>query len=395
MSINKVLIVALFILAYAKITVADAVVLDASVTDASEINLAVQGSNAAVSFSCGSGNVYPIWLRVAHSENDGSSFTVSDPYPAYTPSTWYREVNANMRYDSGGGLNYVWTQWSDASAPQYMKSTNNGSSFGTAVSIQGYNLPRSSGIGYAINGNTQIALYFENANGLVGFSKSTDGGANWSYNQRTLYWPGSVVGGAIFASSGNFFALGDIVPRTGTDSGLNIMKVDASDNYSAVQISDDSYSYSLANDHNVVESDGTLYVAFTREGVVMISSSDDDGATWSTPLAIDAAVSDANPVIGAMSSGELYLAWEDDVSGTDQIVYATSDDGGLNWSASSVLNASANAQADVDMVIIDDVAHLAWTDNGTPMYMQIPEPATVGLLGSGSVLLICMKRRRK
>jgi hypothetical protein len=111
-----------------------------------------------------------------------------------------------------------------------------------------------------------------------------------------------------------------------------------------------------------IDADGIVYVAFTSNGVIYVSKSEDDGVTWS-PF-VEAATAGLIPTAGLPNTrfrdgivqnfaasptygGHLYLTYEDWDSATGQfdVKFVQSTDGGLTWSEAVQVN-DADTQTD-------------------------------------------------
>jgi hypothetical protein len=85
---------------------------------------------------------------------------------------------------------------------------------------------------------------------------------------------------------------------------------------------------------------GTLHAVYYAAGTggdydIWYITSDDDGLTWSTPVALTGdAGRDWFPSILCASDGKLWVFWSSDRTGVDEydIWYTSSSDGGANWS---------------------------------------------------------------
>ena len=157
---------------------------------------------------------------------------------------------------------------------------------------------------------------------------------------------------------------------------------------------DNSISQSLGN-QIVVLGDGTLVNVFTliAEGIpiVAVQRSTDKGVTWSEPIAVDVLLSsgvttqggvvdpsDGHPVrTGELlpeaaadprpDSSTLYIAWQDlrftllGAIAIDQIVVASSTDGGLTWTDPRRASANEDVQAFTGSVHVDPTGTLGVT----------------------------------
>jgi hypothetical protein len=99
-----------------------------------------------------------------------------------------------------------------------------------------------------------------------------------------------------------------------------------------------------------VDGKGRLWVAYARPagnaGQVVLQRSDDDGATWQSPVRVNAAVEpvaaegENRPKLAFGPGGEMYVTWTSPTSAkfTGDIRFARSLDGGKTWSAPTVVH---------------------------------------------------------
>jgi hypothetical protein len=100
---------------------------------------------------------------------------------------------------------------------------------------------------------------------------------------------------------------------------------------------------------------------------IYFSKSDDDGATWTTPLE----VSDSNTASRNMypkmdvDGSDVHISWLGSPSGTDlSVYYSTSSNGGTSFSTGSQLSGTANT-IDVDVTADGDNIVVSWIESGT------------------------------
>ncbi|MEM1093042.1 MAG: sialidase family protein [Bacteroidota bacterium] len=107
---------------------------------------------------------------------------------------------------------------------------------------------------------------------------------------------------------------------------------------------------SYRNNHELhVAADGTLYLAWLDADAVLddegyihvvVSRSDDQGATWSAPVVVDAEPSCecCRVAVTSDADGRVYIAWRKILDGgIRDIVAASSTDGGTSWSAPALV----------------------------------------------------------
>jgi len=117
------------------------------------------------------------------------------------------------------------------------------------------------------------------------------------------------------------------------------------------------------------DSAGNLNAAW-RDGAItdkeiMYSRSVDNGVTWSVPTNIsNNSTQSFNPTITVDSDHNLFLAWEDQLPDSTEILFSRSSDNGSTWSLPA--NISRNSGLSVrPRIIVDknDNLHLAWKDS--------------------------------
>jgi len=99
---------------------------------------------------------------------------------------------------------------------------------------------------------------------------------------------------------------------------------------------------------------------------VYFARSADAGATWGVSARVNQDIADfwqSNPDIAVNAAGVLHVVWQDNRTGTDDIYYARSTDGGQTWSAeirvNDIYTGSQNAPA---VAAVGDAVCIAWAD---------------------------------
>ena len=126
----------------------------------------------------------------------------------------------------------------------------------------------------------------------------------------------------------------------------------------------------------VQDSTARYYVAYPAAGTakdIVVSTSTDQGATWSTPVTVnDVGTGDQWHVQGYMcvdSKDRVHIGWRDERSGQMEMMYSNSTDGGKTWSANIKITdaptpMSFNRPGEYGALICgpDDTLYAAWAD---------------------------------
>lgn len=210
------------------------------------------------------------------------------------------------------------------------------------------------------NGTIYIAWEDDTAtNSNILFSRSTDGGATfstpmnisnaagYSFNPRIAISGAGEVNIAWQLQSPNST---DIMFSRSTNAGVGFSAPIDLSNPSSESI--DSESPQVASD-----TAGNIYVVWENDSLqlgIFLSRSTNGGATFSAPNVISTNASGSySPQIAVGSSGNLGVAWEDDVQGASDISFSYSSDHGATFSIPQSLSLHAgnsmNAQIAIDL----------------------------------------------
>jgi len=123
-----------------------------------------------------------------------------------------------------------------------------------------------------------------------------------------------------------------------------------------------------------------LYLVFAVEGDVdareelYVVASDDGGATFEPPLAVSsvgAGIADVDELAAALGGAdELYVAWQDDRGGSDQVFFRASTDGAATFTGTDQQLSTGNADAELamDVAVRGATVAVAWQEEpvGSP-----------------------------
>jgi len=101
----------------------------------------------------------------------------------------------------------------------------------------------------------------------------------------------------------------------------------------------------------------------TGNAEIYFRKSVDGGATWQAEkLLTNNAGNSCNPSI-ALKGAELYVVWDDDTSGNNEIYFRKSIDAGASWQASKRLTNTAGFSDTAKIAVNGSNVYVAWNDN--------------------------------
>jgi hypothetical protein len=122
-----------------------------------------------------------------------------------------------------------------------------------------------------------------------------------------------------------------------------------------------------------VAADGGIYVAWrailpgdVRD--VVVTRSDDDGATWSSPARVRAddwvypGCPHAGPSLEVDTEGAVHVAWWTGKEGEAGVYYAKSTDGAKTFAAQPIATGARARPAHVQLAVAGERVYLAWDD---------------------------------
>jgi hypothetical protein len=242
------------------------------------------------------------------------------------------------------GTNAYITWYDDGTSDIFFRrSTDNGATWKSIVNISN-NVGDSFGPQIAALGSNVYVTWSDQTTGNseILFRRSTDNGATWkavknlsnnagnSYSQQIAALGSNVDVTWNDDTPGNF----DILFRRSTDNGATWKSI--------VNISNnagDSYTPQIAvSGSNVYV---TWYDFTTVKAESLLRRSTDNGATWKSIVNISNNAGGSNSPQVTTVGSDVYIIWQDDTPGNDDIFLRRSADNGATWK--TVKNLSANA----------------------------------------------------
>jgi hypothetical protein len=232
---------------------------------------------------------------------------------------------------------------------------------------------------HALHAGADGALYVTWLDGREGVSsvfltRSTDGGATWSANQRiteTEACPccrtaiATAADGTLFVAwrivnPGN---VRDIVVAKSTDHGATFS--------APVVVHDDGWVYPgcpHAGPSMQVDAEGRLHIAWWtgKEGIagVHYARSEDGGQTFSAPVDLGVAQysKPAHVQLALGEAGTVLVAWDDGTVVTPKVLLRTSRDGGETFGAAQMVSAEGRAATFPVLGLSGSTVSVAWAE---------------------------------
>ncbi len=320
-----------------------------------------------------------IWVRSVENitvlDPDGNPlYQDTDPGDATGgPDTSYREAGPGEAFVAVlditivPSLNVVWQDDTSGSNKIYMsKSTDGGATWSPpqALSLKTGNA-RNPAIAID-NADNIYSAWQGNApgNNEIYLTKSTDGGTQWTL-QRLSEESGQSQRPAIATDDANaiYVVWQDNAP--GNDEIYLKKSIDGGGTWIQKRI---SFTTGQSRHPAVItDSAGVIYVAWqdNTEGnyEIYLKKSADCGNTWTFRRISSNTGQSQRPSIAVDSTNTIYLAWQDDTPGNNEIYLKRSADGGNTWTSKRITGNAGQSQYPSVSVDYWDNVYVMWQDN--------------------------------
>jgi len=217
----------------------------------------------------------------------------------------------------------------------------------------------------AVSGANIYAVWEEDTPGNweIYFRRSADNGATWQARQRLTFTAAISCTPAIAASGANVY----VVWRD-DDSGDReiyfLKSTDCGATWQAVQrLTTAIYESAMPA---IAVSGTVIYVVWCEfpmgNGEIYFKKSASGGATWQAARRLTNNVSDSRDPAVAVVGGNVYVVWDDPVSGNCEIYFRRSTDGGATWGASKRFTYTPGVSMTAVVAASGDNVFVAWMD---------------------------------
>lgn len=257
--------------------------------------------------------------KMAISTDGGASFSVQVVDGAGT------DVGDWASLDKDGSVLHLAYRSATAGGIRYIQSTDSGLSWNPAINIPGTSGPGGVSLDKASGGAPVVGIsYFDNINNQWEFVISTDDGASWNA-------PVVVHVGGNFPRPTSLKIDGTRAHFSFYEDVLEDLMVASSTDTGATWSTQTVDSAGKVGDYNSLALDGTnLYITYFDETnfELKLAFSTDDGGSWSFRV-IDTAGQTGTATALVAVGTNLYVAYT--TYSSDEIRFAKSNDGGLSW----------------------------------------------------------------
>jgi len=122
----------------------------------------------------------------------------------------------------------------------------------------------------------------------------------------------------------------------------------------------------------IAASGQNIYVVWVRNRAgnyeIYLMKSADGGATWQTAKRLTNTAGSSNYPCIALSDTHVYVAWNDDTPGVNEIYFKRSIDGGATWQKAKRLTYTTGDSEQPAMAISGSNVYLVWHDNATDQF---------------------------
>ena len=253
----------------------------------------------------------------------------------------------------------VFVVWKDSTSGTnnilFKKSTNNGTTFGSAATLD-TGSANSQDPQMALSGTNIYSVWHEDSPSVIAFAKSSDTGGTFGAQVTLSSATATSVLPQINASSSDVHVTWqqdtDIYYTNSTDSGATFG--------SAIPLESGAPSSSspeLATDGN------NIYVVWKQDNDVSFIRSNDNGDTFESSSSLSTSGSASRPVIAA-SGSKVYVVWQD----SSNMIFRKSTNSGASFGSEIILGAhgvTSSTNTSPEIRVSGNNVYVVWRQNST------------------------------
>jgi len=286
--------------------------------------------------------------------------------------------NPVIAVDSSGNINVAWDEWTSSDSNIYFsRSTNDGGQWSARVNISNTSdYSYDPEISVDSSGNI-VAVWEEEVGGgpaEVNFSRSTNGGGLWSTRINISNTPPSDWSSdpdIVIDSSGNINVVWEEFTSSDDEIYFSRSTNDGANWSAAVNVSNNATG--STDPEIAVDSSGNINVIWEDEAnsagddEIYFSRSTNAGGMWSAAVNVSNTLTDQSldPHLVMDSAGNINVVWDEDLE-PDNIYFSRSINDGANWSA-AVNISNTSDDSDHPRIILDSAGnvYIVWEEELT------------------------------
>ena len=332
-------------------------------------DIAVNGANVYVTWSNDMVDNAEIFFR--RSTDSGANWQAAKRLTSNSGFSGYPAVAVN-----GSTIFIVWEGHTPGNNEIYFRSSTDGGATWQAAKRLTNNAGNSHAPRVAVSGANLCVVWWDDTPGNfeIYFRKSLDGGATWQTAVRLTNNSGGSWDPDIVGYGSNFYVVWDDVSSTNNEVYFR-RSIDGGANWqNQKQLTNNAGDSEYASIAVGGLLGANLYVVWDDDSSgndeIYFMKSTDKGVTWGTAKNLTNNAGESQFPNIAVSGSNVYVTWYDSTSGNDEIYVRKSADGGDTWQAAQRLTYNTGASYDPIIALSTSNRYVTYFDN-TPGNYEI------------------------